>query len=50
LGVGEVESELGVEMALAGTTSHAIRRIIIAGAKRQTRRRVFVDTVSLVWG
>lgn len=37
-------------MAFAGTSSHARRRIIIAGAKRQTRTRVVVVTVSLVRG
>lgn len=43
----EVEVE---EVAFAGTSSHENRRIIIAGAKRQTRSRVLVVTVSLVRG
>lgn len=37
-------------VAFAGTSSHERRKIIIAGAKRQTRMRVFVVTVSLVRG
>ena len=45
-----MEPELVLEVALAGTRSHESRRTITAGAKRLTRMRVLVDTVSLVKG
>jgi hypothetical protein len=36
--------------ALPGTTSAQIKKTITAGAKRLTRRRVVVVTVSALWG
>lgn len=49
-GLGEPELVVVETVAFAGTRSHESRNIITAGAKRQTRMRVVVVTVSLVRG
>jgi hypothetical protein len=50
LGAGLETLEVLEVVAFAGISSHESNKIIIAGAKRQTRTRVFVVTVSLVKG